>query len=776
MDIDRFVSVVKSFADKPINVDYDSGKLLAEVQNDIFEVEFEDRHGALWCVENDTEYPAGKWIIKRLGRFDLLARRILDHIPEDPLFIPVQGEVMDVLENDPDEGGEHTDNALDSVRGLMGSRLAGMTKVVYLTSDAGEGKTSLIDQLSRRQAERYLSGDADWLMLPVKLGGRPFIRLDDVIVGTLSNRLRFLYYYFDSVIELVKLNALVLALDGFEEMFIETRAGDAVSSLGNLVTQLDSKGRLLVAARSAYYRYRDFEAHAKLFQSIREADVSFAEVSLEPWSREQFTDLADRAGIGDQGGLLFDQIAKRLGSHHPLLTRAVLARKLIEEFHKTEDKKELINQLSQASGEEYFDNFVSRLITREATEKWIDRSALGDDADAARPLLSTEEHHSILSAIAEEMWRNGVDALNVDYLEEITEIVVELDFERRPEVVDQAKDRITQHALLVNVEGTNQYRFDHEHFQSYYLGRYLAQLIEERRLPELRSALEVKTLPDMAIRVCVTRLDDHIDSDNGEIPSAVDQLCEIAKAGRRTSFLRANAGGLALAIMDGKEPNGCTNIQYVYISSETFRNHSIQNVCFYKTVFERMELDSDKHKEIDFEDCTVVHAVARESGASYSNITMDDKSIPPKLTLTASKNERSRGEDEQHYYEPDAVKRELSRLGIEVPGLDGDEPVEKEVVEPDLKVKIVDRVLRYYQRSTSINENVFKKRLGDWWTPFEDDVLPDLVRLGVLNEVPYAGGGQQKRFRLSIGFEELEEARKSCDGDYEKLIKAIMNK
>lgn len=265
MDINRFVNVVKSFADKPINVDYEGGSLVGEVHNSIFEVQFEDRHGALWCIEEGTEYPAGKWIVERLGKFDILARRILDHIPEDPMFIPIEGNVVDVLENDPQEGGEPTDNALESVQSLVGSKLAGMTKVVYLTSDAGEGKTSLIDQLSRVQAKKYLNGEAQWLMLPVRLGGRPLTRLDDVIVGTLSNRLRFLYYYFGSVVELVKLNALVLALDGFEEMFIETRAGDAVSSLGNLVTQLDSKGRLLVAARSAYYSYRDFEAQAKLF-------------------------------------------------------------------------------------------------------------------------------------------------------------------------------------------------------------------------------------------------------------------------------------------------------------------------------------------------------------------------------------------------------------------------------------------------------------------------------------------------------------------------------
>lgn len=492
---------------------------------------------------------------------------------------------------------------------------------------------------------------------------------------------------------------------------------------------------------------------------------------MEPWSRKQFTLLAEKAGVGDRGEELFDQIANRLGDHHPLLTRAVLARKLIEEFQVSDDKEALIDELSQASGEEYFDNFVSRLIRREATDKWIDRSALGDDSDAAKPLLSTDEHHSILSTIAEEMWRNGVDALNVDYLEEVTEIVVELDFERRPEVVDQAKDRITQHALLVNVEGTNQYRFDHEHFQSYYLGRYLAQLISGERFPELRSTLEVKTLPDMAVRVCITRFENVIESNEEKIISVVNQLCEVAESGRRTSFLRANVGRLILSILDGKEIDRCIDVHSLYISSETFKSYSIKNVRFKESVFERIELEPKKHEKVKFEGCTLVHAVMPNKEYDFRGKLIDEKSIPNKLTI---KGEGERGE--RNYYEPEAIKREISRFGGSVPGVKEGKKDSEEVVEPDIKVKIVDRILRYYQRSTSINENVFKKRLGDWWNTFENEVLPDLLELGVLKEVPYSGGGQQRRFRLAIGFDELEQARRTCDGEYQKLIDAIIER
>ena len=110
------------------------------------------------------------------------------------------------------------------------------------------------------------------------------MRLDDLVIGSVVNRLRFPYYYYDSIIELMKIGSLVLALDGFEEMFVETQTGDAVSSLGRLVSKLESEGKLLIAARKAYYHYKDSRAQTKLFQSFGNSDVTFSIMDPENWT------------------------------------------------------------------------------------------------------------------------------------------------------------------------------------------------------------------------------------------------------------------------------------------------------------------------------------------------------------------------------------------------------------------------------------------------------------------------------------------------------------
>jgi hypothetical protein len=606
----------------------DGGTITAEVRDDLFEVHVKTRRGNLYCVEKGQEYTAWDWLTKRLGRFELLARRIQEYIPEDKAAVPIRAEVHDVIGESPEQEETITNDAQQSVKELLDSDLAGTTKVVYLTADAGEGKTNLIEQLSRRQAERYLAGQADWLMLPVNLGGRPFNRLDDVIVGTLTNRLRFLYYYYDSVIELVRQNALVLALDGFEEMFIDTGAGDAVSSLGKLVSQLDSKGKILIAARSAFYKYRNFEAHAKLFDSMKDADAAFAEVALKRWNRDQFVALAEAYGIKEEGTNLYEKLSQTLGKEHPLLTRAVLARRLVEEYERSEDRQELIDELAQAKGEDLFDQFVTRIVRREANEKWIDQTALDDSKDAARPLLSVEQHHRLLSAIAEEMWHNGVEALRGQYIEEVTELFVQDGFGLPLSVVRQARDKITSHALLVKQEGTQQYQFDHEHFKNHYLGRYLAKMMAEGSDSRLRSSLEISPLPESAVKVCAARLKEE-DSEM-QTRDVLVRLCKLAEAGRAASYLRTNVAKIGLRLLKGDTPGeGATAVSHFYVSGEDMKFYKAENVVFENCVFERLYIRPGYHSDLSFVECTVVQLIAaKESGGTYNTISFDESSLP----------------------------------------------------------------------------------------------------------------------------------------------------
>jgi hypothetical protein len=162
----------------------------------------------------------------------------------------------------------------------------------------------------------------------VKLTGS-LSRLLDIVVASLVNNLRFQRLYFEAFVHLVRMGVLVPALDGFEEIFVETSEADAISSLGNLISHLQGDGSLVIAARKAYFEFRSLRAQARLLDSLPNVDVSFGRVGLCRWSEEEFTTYATLAGLED-AKQFYDSVCEIVEVGHPLLTRPVLVRRLVE--------------------------------------------------------------------------------------------------------------------------------------------------------------------------------------------------------------------------------------------------------------------------------------------------------------------------------------------------------------------------------------------------------------------------------------------------------------
>ncbi len=399
--------------------------------------------------------------------------------------------------------------------------LAGTTSVLYLTSDAGEGKTSLINEVAVRQAEAYKTKRSDWLLVPVPLGGRPFLRFDDVVVAALVNRLRFQLLYYDAFLELVRLGVLVPAFDGFEEMIVESSSGEAVSELGNLVGKLRSSGTLLVAARKAYFDYPNFGSQARLFDTIgSNGDVAFGRLSLNRWDRNTFTRYAGKWRVSDPDRL-FALVSDRLGSDHPVLTRAVLVQRLVEVARAESDLSALLNRIGQDQ-RDYFHDFVGGIVEREARHRWTDRSG-----DPSRALLTTEEHHELLSMVAQEMWLSSTDELGTDVVTLVVEMFAEAN-DKSPAVARQIQERIKQHALLtVTPIGRPTLAFDHEDFRVFYLGQALGRSLVACDPGAVRSIIEKAALPPSAVAEAAGTVRRH----GGDAPGEYSRCCKNLRTG-----------------------------------------------------------------------------------------------------------------------------------------------------------------------------------------------------------------------------------------------------
>jgi len=747
METPEFKRILTTFAEKPADVDVSKGNLTVQIGENIIEAKLIIEDGNLCILENDEKYSAKRWIVNRIARIDLLANRILNYIVNQEFFINPSGKLLDDIERSPKEEEKQVDDALVCLQNLLDLKTPGDTSIFYLTSDAGEGKTTIINQFARHQAQLYREKEKDWLLIPISLGGRPFLRFDDIVIAALVNHYRFQNLYYESFLELVKLGVIVPAFDGFEEMFIEGSSGEAISALGNLVKSLNSQGNILIASRKAYFEYKSLDTQAKLFDTLHNYSVTFARLELNRWTKEQFINFSQKRGI-KQPDRLYSEVGEILTYTHPILTRPVLIKRLIDLAESFDGHQGILNKLGkESSPHRYFSQFVESIIEREARDKWIDRQG-----ETAKALISINEHHLLLSFIAQEMWINRSDSINTEIIEVIVDIFCD-NYKKSAIINRQIKERIKQHALIVtNNEIRGSFSFDHEEFKNYYLGYSIGRLIEQRDISDFNSIMRISGIQQQTADSAVFYLQENKIDRN----IALKHLIKLAMNENTASFIRENCGALAIRLLDGVrlESNVVLNLSFpidslharsltdfrfsnCYFQGSSLKKASITNCIFDNCIFERLELADDfNSKDNHMNNCNI-RALLLPNSDSY-------------------------------IFDPKSIKQILSDYKLS----SQDELVEEAriLIEPDEELKLTERVLRIFTRKTQVTENIIKLRCSDKATFFENSILPKLLSANILKKVQYMGQGRQLCFQLNIFMSQLENALSSCNGRFDDFL------
>jgi hypothetical protein len=743
MDIPTLRRILTAFADTPADVDLGKGTILVQIRDDVIEAEIVNRHGSLYVRELGEEMSAPQWVIQRIARLPILAERILSFVANEPHFVTPGGTLLDQLDESPLDEEKKVGDAADCTMQILARRPAGTASVLYLTSDAGEGKTTLISQLARTQAQLYKDKESDWLLVPVSLGGRTFMRFDDVIIGALVNRLRFPFLYYEAFIELVRLGVVVPAFDGFEEMFVEGSAGDAFSALGNLMNTLQSSGTVLIAARKAYFEYKNLHSQARLFDSFGGQSVSFARLELERWNRCQFLQYATKRGISN-AEVIYNDVADKLSGDHPLLTRAVLVKRLLDVAVETTDRSRLLSNI-ETNPDDYFRQFIGTIIGREAKEKWINKVGT-----PAHPLISEQDHYELLSMIALEMWTNGTQALRGDVLCCVAEVFADskkLD----KEITGQVIERVTQHALLVEAEG-KRFAFDHQEFFYFFLGEAVGRLLVEANKGGVGHCFRQGVLPALSIEAAAK----HVRREKNDIPSIVRMVNDLCIGEPRASFIKDNLGGILIRLMDYNNASRVTVAQGSFPPDSLLCRH-LENVVFEDCYFQRTSLASAKLAKVRFTRCEIESLELRQ-GVSIDQSILDNSTCNSVVPLNS----------ETAVYDPRQVIQALTQAGFV---FTQPPPVPStSAVASDQEMVIIERMVRAFMRSTGVNENTLTKRLGAQAAEFFSDVLPHLEEAGILTDVKFTGAGTQRRFRLGISLERLNRAIEGCSGNFDRFL------
>ena len=66
-------------------------------------------------------------------------------------------------------------------------------------------------------------------------------------------------------------------------------------------------------------------------------------------------------------------------------------------------------------------------------------------------------------------------------------------------------------------------------------------------------------------------------------------------------------------------------------------------------------------------------------------------------------------------------------------------------------------------------------RLGSDGELFLRTIMKDLIKYQIIQELPYTGQGQKKRFKLKVPFRKIEEALTSSKGQYQLFLDYFRN-
>jgi NACHT domain len=398
IDMEDIRADIAAFADDENSVEIDKGFVLFRRDQVDYECQLFETSSGIVVESQGTRLPYRKFLAEQLGRLSILAQALIDKRRDVAPYIDTLAQST----NANDERGK-TESALDSLWNECQSKLFGETKLLFLTADAGHGKTALLRRLTRRSAEDYISGKTDRLLFHIDTQGRSFIRLEEAVARDLG-QLRMFGLFYPGVLTLVKHGLITLAIDGFDELLAEIGVGEAYSGLGSLLRQLKGSGVVVASARSAYFEVENYAAQTRLLTASPDTHVSVSQMRLLRWQREQSIAFFRRF-IDDSGNTisdpeeLYDHLESRLGTDHPVLHRPFLVYRMAALLAPNIRLADELAADIGHSGIQVVPKVILAMLRREVEEKWRDPSG--------QPYLTVDQHVLLLSAIADEMWIQG---------------------------------------------------------------------------------------------------------------------------------------------------------------------------------------------------------------------------------------------------------------------------------------------------------------------------------------------------------------------------------
>ena len=693
----------------------------------------------------DQQITYRNFLVRELGQLDVLATRLLEKRSRVSAFVDAVARV-ETADDNPFET-----NALDALRQQCAEAVSFRARVCFLTADAGQGKTALLREFQARNARAFLDGKSPFVFWHVDLQGRQLLRLSEALMGDLGD-LRVAGLWMPAIIRLIRNRALVLAIDGFDELAAEQGGSDALGSLATLVQQMEGEGVVLAASRRAFFDTGDYLRRAGMFGRVVAEPCEFNQVTLLDWTSAEAHSYLKKTEISgeyfDDPIEIYNQIVQALGGskNHPMVTKPFLLSH-IARWLLTYDVSPADFIMPTTDPRAGVASVVGAFVEREVAEKWRYR-------DSGEPYLTRAQHLQLLADVAEEMYRAGKDRLPLDLVETLA--VMRLDeWNIDPDRQRQVMEMVRMHALLqAPSQADNKTRtFDHPEFKDYFMAIALQNHLEDVSLGQTSGAsdyLSIAQLSDSAARYARNQLSEEI-----SLGAIASELARAADRQVRSTFLQVNAGTLIPALINGllsTEPVRLAG-RVVY-SSLVFENSILTNIAIERGTFLNVSLHGIEWSNVSLEQCELGELSLHDT-TSIQNVIIRDSTVGGVRRFVA-------GNEVERAYAPSRVRQLLIGTGF----LFGDEQATDEQLPAadTYEIALTRRLLQSFTRSNTITDEYIRRRFSNDQRWIMDELIPIFEQSEVLAEKTWRGSGTRRIWTMKYPLEAVLEAEEEERG------------
>lgn len=430
----------------------------------------------------------------------------------------------------------------EAMRDFLDETDSNRTRVLVIDGPAGIGKTWLLNKLCLERAERIIERKGGSPMLVVSSRGRRLSRLYDAIAASAQDiRSRISYW---EVAPLVRHQVLTLAIDGFDELAYAEGYRDAWANLESLLTDLDGRGVLIIAARDTFFHDQQLLRTFEMAQNLRQETLQIKYLRLRPWRLSHV-----RTFLGQrQPPLPEDRVSAVLDllrdGRMPLLERPLFVKLLSDHLAKDGD-------IESAS---YYRVMIDSFVQREAVR--IFSAHFGTTQATSLPTIPKEYSELLTQFFKElsaEMFAQEALSLDIETIRTYLEVFLEqshlVSHDMRKAILHRASsigfmDRISD-------GGRERRQFPHESVYFSFLAEYMLDEFRERNRFEalLRRGVLSPDMRDAIVEAVERRDDDEAFSLEKLLAWVCNRLPDVPESGA----LKTNLGAFLMALLSSRD-------------------------------------------------------------------------------------------------------------------------------------------------------------------------------------------------------------------------------